>query len=578
MPTALRLDDVADGMAAGPDDLATPGWPSRRPRPQLVRIVCHLTAELPLIVLCIRSMATGWRATSDDAVVAWRAWDVLSAHPTLLGAPTHTTGLGHQAFAPGPALSWLLAVPVHIDPSQGTLWGSTVIALAAIALAVEAGWAAGSTWGALGAAAVALTLVTTETAVLMNLPWTPWQGALWLVAALACAWATGAGRWRWWPGCVVAASISAQAHVVFALTAVGVCALSPMLALVMRSRQMRSDPVRRSEPHQAAGGRPTKPVVVGLVVGLLLWLPSLINGFSGHPGNLTLLWRSSTAAGSRIGYAHALQGLGAASWPPYSWAHRLPTTGSGAFLSIFGTTFHGAPWHGIATLVVLVVLGLWCSAIHRPAVAALLWVSVAATVMTVITIAQTPSNDAFELVYLGVLYWPVGTAATGAAVAGIVVVARSALGPRMGGSTSRKLNSIMVALCAVGLVGLSVGVTVVDAGSVPNSLSVQGGPDVGALSDRAATAVVDVAPHRPFELELTGTSSVAISSAAYPAIAYQLIARGLPVRLPLAFAVGADASRSAHGYLPVVTVDIGSRLPSARVFRPEHVPTRTPQP
>ena len=113
-------------------------------------------------------------------------------------------------------------------------------------------WAAGSTWGALGAAAVALTLVTTETAVLMNLPWTPWQGALWLVAALACAWATGAGRWRWWPGCVVAASISAQAHVVFALTAVGVCALSPMLALVMRSRQMRSDPVRRSEPHQAA--------------------------------------------------------------------------------------------------------------------------------------------------------------------------------------------------------------------------------------------------------------------------------------------------------------------------------------
>ena len=243
MPAAAEFDVAAEGISA--DSIGgSPSSPDSRLRhPNTLRLVCHLAAELPLALLSIRSMTTGWRPTSDDAVVAWRAWDVMSTHPTLLGAPTHATELGHQGFAPGPALSWLLAVPVHIDPLQGTLWGSTLVALAAVALAIEAGWAAGGRWGAIGAAATALTVGTTETAILMNLPWTPWQGALWMIAALACAWATSTGRWRWWPACVATGSIAAQAHIVFALTAVAVCLVSPLLGRVSVSRR---NPIRPS--------------------------------------------------------------------------------------------------------------------------------------------------------------------------------------------------------------------------------------------------------------------------------------------------------------------------------------------
>jgi hypothetical protein len=540
-----------------------PAGRSRR-RADPVRITCHLVAELPLVVLCLRSLSTGWRATSDDAVVAWRAWDVLSAHPTLLGAPTHTTGLGHQAFAPGPALSWLLAVPVHVDPDHGALWGSTVIALAAAALTVEACWAAGGRWGALGGAATVLVLVTTETAVLMNLPWTPWQGALWLVAALAAAWATSTGRWNWWPACVVAASVAAQAHVVFALTAVSVCALSPVAAVVVDRRRSHPDP-GSPEGRRSGRGARARPVVIGLVAGFVLWLPPLVDELWGRPGNLTLLWRSSDAAGGRIGYAHAFSGLGAASWPPFSWTHRLPTTGSNAFLSTFDTTFHGGPWRGAVSLLLLVVLGSWCVATRRTAVGALAWLAVVVGVTAVVTIAQTPASDAFELVYLGVLFWPVGMLVVGATAAGTIAVLRSALAGRVAGTTGRRLNAALLALGILGLIGISFGVTVVDGTSEPNSLSVQGGPAMGVLTDRAAAAVSAVVPPGPFELVLSGATSAEVASAVYPAIAYELVAKGLPVRLPFEFAVGADASRTSPGHLPVVDVDVGSGLPTARM-------------
>jgi len=566
MVAALRLDDVADSARPQAEPEATP--PTGRLRRHGLRITCHLAAELPLVVLCIRSLTTGWRATSDDAVVAWRAWDVLSAHPTLLGAPTHATGVDHQVFAPGPALSWLLTVPVHVDPTQGTLWGSTLIALAAVALTVEAGWAGGGRFGAVGASLSVVVVLTTETAVLMNLPWTPWQGALWLLAAMGCAWATAGGRLWWWPAGVLAACIAAQAHVVFALTAVTVCGAGLVVGVLGIRRARRADDGLSDAPDEPGHRRPrvaVGPLMTGLVVGVVLWLPPLLDELWGSPGNLTLLWRSSSSARGTIGYSGALQGLGAATWPPFSWTHRLPTTGPALFFQVLGTTFHGPAWHGVVTLVVLLALALWCTVTRRTAVAALCWVATVASAAAVVTIAQTPSANAFQLVYLGVLFWPVGLLATGTVVAGIVAIVRSLADGRIAASTGRLIATGALAVGVVGVVGLAAGVTEVDARSVPNELSVQGGPDVALLATRAAAAVSRVAPDGPFELRLTGSATVANDATAYPSIAYALISAGRPVRLPELYAVGADASRAAHGRLPVVTVDIGSTEPTARL-------------
>ena len=91
-------------------------------------------------------------------------------------------------------------------------------------------------------------------------------------------------------------------------------------------------------------------------------------------------------------------------------------------MSIMSTTFHGSPWRGAVTLVVLAALGVWCTFTRRTVIGALAWTALAAGSVTVVTIAQTPASDAFELVYLGVLYWSVGTVAVGAVLAGGVQV------------------------------------------------------------------------------------------------------------------------------------------------------------
>ena len=118
MPTAIQPDVAVDAGSDHREGAVPPDRPDGRRHGAAVRIVCHLAAEVPLVVLCLRSMATGSRATSDDAVAAWRAWDVLSAHPTLLRGADAYDRVGPPGLAPGPVLSWLLAVPVTSTPPR----------------------------------------------------------------------------------------------------------------------------------------------------------------------------------------------------------------------------------------------------------------------------------------------------------------------------------------------------------------------------------------------------------------------------------------------------------------------------
>ena len=42
-----------------------------RRRVDLLRVVCHLVAEVPLVVIALVELVDGWRPTSDDAIAAW---------------------------------------------------------------------------------------------------------------------------------------------------------------------------------------------------------------------------------------------------------------------------------------------------------------------------------------------------------------------------------------------------------------------------------------------------------------------------------------------------------------------------
>ena len=110
-----------------------------------MRVVCHLAAEVPILVVAAVEMARGWRPLFDDATIAWRSWDVFSPHTPLVG---HMTTSKELAYALGPLENWLLAVPVRLDSGQGALWGSALACVVAGVLVIEAarstgGWPGG---------------------------------------------------------------------------------------------------------------------------------------------------------------------------------------------------------------------------------------------------------------------------------------------------------------------------------------------------------------------------------------------------------------------------------------------------
>ncbi len=418
--TAARETTHRAGSDRGTDavDLndmgAVVGRARRRPL-DLVRLACHLAAELPFVVLCLIELSAGWRPTSDDAVFSWRAWNVISSHPTLLGSPTHGLASGGQpVFAPGPILSWLLAIPVHLDPLHGPLWGSALIGAMGAGVAVEAGRAAAGRWGMVLCAGAILVVANTQVGVVLNPLWTPWIGVIWFLAALAAAWATGCGRLGWWVAVVGAASLAAQAHVIYALPAVGLCLLSAVLGWVVG-------------PASHPTGRHWRWIGSGLVCAALLWLPALVQQLSDRPGNLTLLWRSSHQPGGRLGLSLALRGLSSASRLPPSWAHRLPGTGPSAFFEIGAIVFGGSAWWGGAVVLVLTGEGAVATLWGRRRLAVAAWTAATASVLTVAAVAAVPSSDAIEIDYLNVIYVPVGIMACLVMAAGLWEASRSGL-------------------------------------------------------------------------------------------------------------------------------------------------------
>ena len=112
-----RPDRVPDSAEAGPSTEKAP----LKFRPAiLIRVIAHLAAWLPFVTGTARLVHAGWMPTGDDAAIALRSWNSLTAHGPLVGQATR---LAHGVFDPGPLEYWLLAIPVHISPSHGVSGG-----------------------------------------------------------------------------------------------------------------------------------------------------------------------------------------------------------------------------------------------------------------------------------------------------------------------------------------------------------------------------------------------------------------------------------------------------------------------
>ena len=354
----------------------------------VLRVVAHLAAWLPFVAGAVRLIRHGWRPVGDEAAIALRSWNSLTAHGPLVGQATR---LAHGVFDPGPLQYWLLAIPVHLDTAHGVLWGAVICCLVACSLAIEAAWSVLGAAGGLCASGFILGLVLWTPDIALPPSWNPWFGIVFFTAALAAAWAVMSGRRGWWPGLVVTASIAAQAHLMFTVPAGALAVLALIAGL--------ADTIRARSRYWW--------VLIGVVAGAACWSAPLIQQFTSRNGNLGLLFSSSgTATGARTGGAFSLKALSAAMGPPPLWwkSHLQPT-------AIFNLISHRSAWFAVAALILIAIAGI--TAIRplrcRP-LASLATVTLVISLGSLVTYSSIPVHytSLRTLPYLIVLLFPVG--------------------------------------------------------------------------------------------------------------------------------------------------------------------------
>jgi hypothetical protein len=357
-------------------------------RPAL-RVACHVLVAAPFVVACAVEMAHGWAPQGDDGAIVFRSWAVLTSHSPLVGQLTHVTS-SHAVFDPGPMLFWFLTIPVHLDHLQGGLWGATLLCVVAVCLAVEAAWSIMGWPAAVGVVVVVLTLVAEFPALALDPTWNAHIGLVWFVSTAVIAWAVAAGRLRWWPVLVVAASFAAQCHLMFAAGSLACVVIAPIVGWAISRR--------------IGWWLPT-----GVLAGVACWIVPVVQQFTSNPGNLSLLWHSGQGTGPTTGITFGLQSLAASVGPKPIWWGRgeVPT---GDLFTLLGDVHAHPAWFGAVILLGLALcVGLaWLA--KRRTLACLALVTLVLALATVWTLASLPTAQLITFPYIGPGSWPVGMA------------------------------------------------------------------------------------------------------------------------------------------------------------------------
>jgi hypothetical protein len=531
----------------------------RRPSDAL-RWLLHVAAALPLVIFGIADMARGWRPLFDNAAIALRSYHVLSHNSPLLGHRVDLNMGSQSVYGLGPLENWLLAVPVHLDPGQGAMWGAVLFAVIGVVLAVEAAWSAARWWGAAIATTSILVLFAVRGDVIVDVVWNPWFGVIWLYSTLASGWAVATGRLRWWPVAVVSASIAAQCHEVFTLPAIAVGLAAAVLGVI----------VCRSREDRVGFGW----LVAGAGAGVVSWIAPVVQQLTSHPGNFTVLWRVVHQPQAKIGISRALGALGGATRIVPKWVHAPPLHGAFANLVYIANLFIGDQWWAVTALVLLAVITIVAFVTRRHLLAASAALSLVAALGTVMAIATIPIAQFLTFGYSDVLLIPVGTAVWITLAWTLVELARSVLGRSGARGLPRLATRTHAAATRLAALAGATMVTVVCAWSIAsggalvgtNASTISGWSAVRA-TDVGVAAVERVAPPRtPFRLQLAEPGNN-YRFAVVTGIAYLLNTDGLQPRL---IGVAAATFGEARPDMPVVHLHVpatGDKV-TASVGRP----------
>jgi hypothetical protein len=492
-------------------------------------------------------LSKGWLAVGDDAAIAIHAYQTFSLHPPLVGVYSTAASAGHVVFDPGPLLFWLMAVPVHVDPMHGLVWGAALAWGVALSLAIEALWWKQAWLGCALVAFTAVDLLCLYPELFENLVWNAYFPIPFLIATIALAWVVATGSFGWWPVLVLVASIAAESHLLFTL---------PALALALVA----------AVAGYALGYRPARLrwLTIGAVVAAACWLAPIVQGL-GNDGNLVALARSGHGE-KALGISFGLRTIATAASPSPIWLKDVPAN----FFTAAVFISDSSALLGLVALIALTALVAlaWWRGHRKLAALALVTLICSLAVLTTFTIfpAKNLGNLGYLIVILwvvGILWWTIGAWAAGLAVAAILR-RRSTVDV----STRSRQAASMIGLGSIAVVAVLTLAGLTSLASFLPDASTVGADETGmAAVESIATQIEHRTPKGQVAFELSvGTTDVFTPFELSQGVAWRLKADGWK---PGLYGVersftGLVPSRRSPAYL--VTLD-GERLISINPVR-----------
>ena len=210
-------------------------------------LVVGVCAAGPVIASTLRALVHGWLPAGDQAIIATRAYDVLTSRTPLVGQHSDASALIHHVvYSLGPMLFWVLAVPVRVagpwslPVTMGLLNSAAIVG--SVVLARRRG---GRTM--MFATALAIVVMSRSLAPeVLHDVWNPSAGLFPFTLLIFLCWSIACGEYRLLPLAVLVASFVVQCQLTYLAPTVllAVVALAGLLVSLRAGRARPRPPGR----------------------------------------------------------------------------------------------------------------------------------------------------------------------------------------------------------------------------------------------------------------------------------------------------------------------------------------------
>jgi hypothetical protein len=277
--------------------------------------VVGLCAAVPVLASSLRALIDGWLPAGDQAIIATRAYDVLTSRTPLVGQHSDATELTHHVvYSLGPMLYWLLAIPARLPGSWALVLTigllNTAAVVGVVVLARRRGGLVLMFMAALGIVLMSRSLAPE----VLHDVWNPSAGLFPFTLLIFLCWSVACGEHRLLPLAVLTASFVAQCQMAFLAPSLGMLAIAITVLLVFRRRAGGG----LGEPPSERGGGVWRWVLAAALVAVVCWTPPAIDQIRGHPGNLTAvadtLKANRSTLGPSVGWHAVVATVGVRPW------------------------------------------------------------------------------------------------------------------------------------------------------------------------------------------------------------------------------------------------------------------------